>query len=487
MASRTVLPALLVAAVLPYVNAATVSGTPAQTFSGIGGSGAWWTIDLFQFPEEVRQNVSSLLFSQAGLGLSSYRYNVGGGGVGVNNPSRAPETFYVSPGQYDFSKDAAGVYFLTEASKHGVSQLTMFANSAPAPLTSGGTSCGSSYVDGSGAAFGTFLADVTQHFRDQGIMINLISPMNEPDNSFSDCGQEGMSVLPWKRAEVVNGLWDALDAHGLTDSVGIIADETSWLLQAVPEYPFWLGQVTDKIAAIAHHTYDYPSDVGYLAYLAVAHGLAPGKQTWQTEVCCTGGNADGSGKSFGANYDPTIVNALLFSNMVFQSLNLAGEPHYDWWTLLSSTIGCDPSQDPACATTPNGNGWNDGIIYYDPNFKTNGNHQLYVKKQFWTYKHFGNFVKPGTQRLPITGSGSNTNMLAVSNSSTIVVLAMNTGESDSSLALNFPQTVCAQPGFRTSATEDFAGVPAATGSGSSYSLSLAALSLTSYIFRMSAC
>ncbi|THU78391.1 hypothetical protein K435DRAFT_973553 [Dendrothele bispora CBS 962.96] len=230
---------------------ATISATPAQTFLGIGGSGAWWPNDLFQFPESVRQNLSSLLFSQSGLGLSSYRFNAGAGGVGVDNPTRAPETFY--------------------ASNFGVPGLTMFANSAPAPLTVGGTSFRVHVLEpGTGEAYGIFLADVVQHFRSQEILINLISPMNEPDNSFgpAPCGQEGMLVLPTQHAEVVNGLWDALNARNMTDVVGILADETSHLSLAVLEYPFWLSQVIDKITALAHHTYDFPSDLGYSAYIA---------------------------------------------------------------------------------------------------------------------------------------------------------------------------------------------------------------------------
>lgn len=134
--------------VLTPVNAAAVSSAAAQTFLGIGGSGAWWPMDLYHFPEATRQNLSALLFSQDGLGLSSYRYNIGSGGVNVSNPVRAPETFYVSPGVYDFSKDPQGVYFLLAAAKRGVQSVTAFANSAPAQLTSGGASCNGRFVTG---------------------------------------------------------------------------------------------------------------------------------------------------------------------------------------------------------------------------------------------------------------------------------------------------------------------------------------------------
>lgn len=140
------------AVVLPLLNsanAAAVSATAAQTFTGIGGSGAWWPNDLYRFPEATRQNLSALLFSQNGLGLSSYRYNIGAGGVNVSNPTRAPETFYVSPGVYNFTKDPQGVYFLNAASQNRVPSLTAFANSAPAQLTSGKASCNSGFVTGS--------------------------------------------------------------------------------------------------------------------------------------------------------------------------------------------------------------------------------------------------------------------------------------------------------------------------------------------------
>jgi hypothetical protein len=92
--------------------------------------------------------LSSLLFSQTGLGLSNYRYNIGGGGVNVSNPVRAPETFYVSPGVYNWSADPQGIYFLQQASAHGVPSLTAFVNSAPASVTSGHASCNEAFVNG---------------------------------------------------------------------------------------------------------------------------------------------------------------------------------------------------------------------------------------------------------------------------------------------------------------------------------------------------
>ena len=80
------------------VATALVSPTAAQTMDGFGASGAWWPSDLEHFPPAVQERVADLLFSRTGIGLSSYRYNIGGGGVGVTDPTRAACDFSAWPG-----------------------------------------------------------------------------------------------------------------------------------------------------------------------------------------------------------------------------------------------------------------------------------------------------------------------------------------------------------------------------------------------------
>jgi len=412
---------------------------------------------------------------------------MGGGGVGVTNPVRAPQTFYLSAGVYNFSADPQGVFFMQQAAAHNVT-VTAFVNSAPAPLTSNRENCGGTFVNGTGTAFGTYVADVIAHWRSAGVPINFISPMNEPDDSFGTCGQEGMEVSANQRAEVINGVFSGLQAHGLTGTVGILADESSSLSLATAEYSTWLPSVVSKVAAIVHHTYDFPSDASYTSFVNTVKSIAPGKATWMSEICCSLGTPSGTGRGFTQGFDPTITNALMFSGLVFQSLVLAGEPHYDFWTLVSNGLGCAPLNNANCPTTPNSAGWTDGVIYYDQSYATNKNFALYLTKHFWTYKHFGNFVKPGSVRQPLTGSDVREWMMAVSTPTTYNLILMNPNTTDTTLSLTFPDTVCAVAGVRTSATEDFSSVPAAARSGSAWSLLLKATSLTTYTFgRGAAC
>lgn len=100
--------------------------------------------------------------------------------------SRAPETFYVSPGVYNWSADPQGVYFLKKAAEYKVPLITAFVNSAPASFTDVNQNCGGTLLDSKIPEYAQYLADVIGHWRDEGILINYVSPMNEPDNVSHD-------------------------------------------------------------------------------------------------------------------------------------------------------------------------------------------------------------------------------------------------------------------------------------------------------------
>ena len=95
---------------------------------------------------------------------------------------RAPETFYVSQGVYNWSADPQGQYFVNKASAYGVPILTAFVNSAPAAFTTFGYSCGGGIDDSQIGNYAQYLADVISHFRSEGVVFTHVSPMNEPDS-----------------------------------------------------------------------------------------------------------------------------------------------------------------------------------------------------------------------------------------------------------------------------------------------------------------
>jgi O-glycosyl hydrolase len=94
---------------------------------------------------------------------------------------------------------------------------------------------------------------------------------------------------------------------------------------------------------------------------------------------------------------------------------VANDAAFHWWVACSSVIGRDPAADPSAVLRPNEDGWNDGLLYYDPNYAENGNQQIYVTKRYFALGHFSRYVRPGDRRHDVTGAPRDLQILAFAN------------------------------------------------------------------------
>jgi O-glycosyl hydrolase len=449
--------------------------TKAQTIDGFAASGAWWVNDVSNFSATAKSQVADALFGSSGLGLSIYRYNIGGGGTGVSVPARAAQTPMTSVGSYDWTRDPGGSYFLRAASDRGVPTLIGFANSAPKNWTSNAKSCGGSLISGDESAYASYLADITAHWASSGVQLDYLSPMNEPDSSFSSCGQEGMSVPVGQRAAVIKALGQTLAAR--SQATGIIADETSKTTDFVSHTPTWMSDATaaQYVSYLAHHTYDFPGDVALRNVAAL--GAKYGKPLWASEICCQVTLIGG----YGQQYDPTINGGLDLSNYIFRDFTLANDRSFQWWTALSSAVGCAVGSSPSCATAVNLSGWNDGLVYYDPSYATDGNQSLYFTKRYYVMGQFSRYIRPGAVRYDVSGVPAGVQATAYWQNGAWTVVAANTNTSATTLTLDTNSGALTPAGtHRTSSTENLASVAAPTVSGSVLTSSLAARSVTTF-------
>ncbi|MFD8812387.1 glycoside hydrolase [Streptomyces sp. NPDC059627] len=450
---------------------AEVSPHAAQTIDDIGASGAWWVNDLQNFSPKVQARVAKLLFSKQGLDLSSYRYNIGGGGVAVTTPARAAEDFLNADGSYDWSRDKGGQAFLEYAAKYGVEDLIGFVNSAPAQWTTNGQSCGGQLKPEDETAYARYIADVTDHFSRQGVKLDYISPFNEPDNNFGSCGQEGMQVTVDQRDDIVRAL--GAEQQARHQKTGIIADESSSTVLFGTEVPQWLSQpgTAQYVSKLAHHTYNNPTD-GQLGNVYETARTA-GKTSWASEICCFGKGSTG----WNQEYDPSIDNALLMSRIIYKDFASAHDSAFQWWVALASGYGSDPY-------AKNDEGWNDGLIYYDPDYATDGNQTLYFTKRYYALGQYSKFVKPGSVAHNVTGAPDGVEVSSYDKDGKWVVVVNNQNTTDTPLSLHFNSAapVRAREAVRTSATEDWADVAKPSVSGGTVSATLAARSITTYVF-----
>lgn len=421
--------ALLLAA--PPASAGTIPfwvGSARQSFQGFGASGAWWPNDLASFSAAKQAEVARMLFAPSGLDLSMYRYNIGGGGTGVTVADRAPQSFAVGPGDYDWTRDPGGVYFLRAAAAHHVPALVGFANSAPAFLTSNAKACGGTLPVANESAYASYLSTITAGLAARfGVHLSYVSPMNEPDNAFSPCGQEGMAVPVAERAPLIVDLGRDLARQAPfarvlgTENVtpqGAVASDRSVFTPATLPY----------LGAIGFHGYDYPT---LDQLVGVARSLAyTGKPLWMTETCCS------TGSGYHEGYDPTMTGGLWLAQTIWTDL-AAGERSFSWWTALSPMLGCDPVTDPICATTANDRGWNDGLVYYDPNFAADGNQRLYTTRRYWVYALYSRAIRPGAVHYAISGDTAGVSVQAFHRINWHLV-AINYGTHPSAIAVHMP-------------------------------------------------
>lgn len=407
---------------------AVVESRPGQTMDGFGASGGWWPTDVHHFDPAAQRQLGGLLFSRSGLALSQYRYNIGGGGVGVKDPYKAPPSFINAAGRYDWGADPAGMDFLRMAAAYRVPQLIGFVNSAPPQFTTNHLSCGGRLAPDQVAGFAAYLTSVVSHLQQADhVSLSDVSPMNEPDTTQPTCRQEGMAVPVSERASLVATL--AADLATTSAHPGVIADESSLVSQLLDETPSWLADVGSAEAVVAHHGYDYP-DAAELAKVA----SIPGRH-WNTEICCF------NGRGFGWQYDPTMTSGLWLADTIWSDLSLAGDSAFDWWVAASPNLGCDPMQVSDCQNQVNPGGRNDGLVYFDPYWRLDGNQTFYLTKRYWVMAAFSRYVRPGAVLHAVSGLPAGLRAVAFQRGSSWVVEVINDRESkDVDFHLHLPDS-----------------------------------------------
>lgn len=363
----------------------------------------------------------------------------------TTNDSRV-ESFLLRNGTYDWARDHAGITFLEMAKKYAVPYITFFINAAPSHIAGNGAACGWNMTSNKIDAFAAYITTVLSHWTQQGVNITYISPMNEPDNSRWDCGQEGMGVAPSLRAPVIQAVRTLLDNNSAAAHVDIIADETSQITtQAFPEDPIWLPHAAPAMSHIAVHNYDFPSDAALAEYYTSIRNLTTSADfppVKFTETCCSTTFGTGS-DVFGAQYDPTITNALIVGRYVWQFLTLVQATSFDWWTAVAN-LPCSPKTDGSqCATGINNTaGYNSGLVYIDPNYNQTRDFNLYLTKRAFMLKHFAYFHRPGSVRYDVPQAQLPFGVLAVASrgDASWSVLFMSNQTQSFDLNLSVPDT-----------------------------------------------
>lgn len=389
----------------------------AQPLHGFGASDAWSIQHVGLWPDSSRRSIAELLFSTdldddgrpLGIGLSIWRFNIGAGSAeqgeasGIRDPWRRAEGF-LQDGSYDWSRQAGQQWFLRAAREYGVPTVIGFVNSPPVELTRNGLAYGDGRSEANLAPeryddFAAFLTTVATHFRDEGLPLDYISPINEPQWDWSrGNNQEGS---PYTNQEIVD-FTRLLDRHlaeaGLATQIEIPeAARIDFLYgeAGLPERDRQLQdlfgsadlQDLDRVAPkVAAHSYftTWPVEamIEQRQTLRSALDLTdPDLEYWMSEYCILADNEEIRGPGRDLGMDP----ALWVARLIHFDLTVAGAASWQWWLAVSPYD------------------YKDGLVYVDRDDRA-----IHDSKLLWALGNFSRFLRPGAVRVTAARSDGTT-------------------------------------------------------------------------------
>jgi glucuronoarabinoxylan endo-1,4-beta-xylanase len=309
--------------------------------------------------------------------------------------------------------------------------------------------------DATNQAYASQLANYVVSMKNLGITnLYAISIQNEPDANVTS-----YEACQWSQANVhdfVTNLYNALVAKGVGSTKIVLPESQNWTdPKGLRSTALSDANVAPDVAIVANHNYVPNNLVGDLttpAQLSVG-----GKSTWETEVSQIGPGGGGN------TYDGSITNGVYWAWRIHLYMTAAQANAWHYWWLIPSS----------------GNTDNEGLTDISGN----------PAKRMYALGQWSRFVRPGYYRIDASTTAGSAFISAFSdnNSSNFAIVAVNTnGSSTISQTFNlnnFPGIVTSVTPWITSATFSLSNQTPIAVSGSSFSYTLPARSVVTFVGR----
>ncbi|MEO6097249.1 MAG: glycoside hydrolase [Fibrobacteria bacterium] len=405
-----------------------------QTFEGWGTSLCWWAHDLGAWRDEGLDALTTLVADTArGLGMTIFRYNIGGGEQPGHNHLRAdadvPGWKPTEAGAYDWNADAGQrrtMAFLRRKTRDPIWEA--FSNSPPWWMTKSG--CASGNTDGSNNLkedyydeFAEYLVTVAKHLQEtDSVVFRTLTPFNEPNSDWwkENNVQEGCMFARATQPRMIREVGGKLKEQGLT-LTSISAADANSINEMVGNANSYDSLTLSYISQFNTHSYSgTDADRRNLAGIAKSKR----KKLWQSEA----GPLNWPG---GNQFDVAIWSA----SLILRDLReMRAEAWVDW-------------------QIAGGGIW--GVIDAARSSQT-----ARMNKKGFAYAQFSRFIRPGST---LIASDHPTTLAAlVPASGSLVLVAVNASTSDSSYAFDLGRFSYLPPtaqAYRTSINQDLAALP----------------------------
>lgn len=397
-----------------------------QTFEGFGASGAWWAQEVGGWDHididsnmPVRDRISQLLYSKdKGIGLHTYRYNIGGGSKysdnsNIENPLRKTESFGNGDGKYDFSHDKNAVYMMRQAIKDGADEVIFFVNSPVEQLTRNDKAhCDKSKLFQDNLepknyiSFANYCLDVAEHFIKEGIPVKYISPINEPVWTWTG-GQEGCHYSPKSAGEVLKVFAQEMDKRSTLKDLklsGLESGDIRWFNKSYTRNLLKYAIVRKRVDSVDLHSYflnpipiPFFRRISYLKrYRKWLDKHYPDVDVKMSEWCHM---KDGRDKS--------MNSALVMANVIYEDISVLNVTSWQHWIAVSEVDYCD------------------GLIYINLSDKS-----FEMTKRYYATGNFSKYIPYGARRIEANSDDKDLKLLAFEKEGKTVVIVINDTEKE---------------------------------------------------------
>ncbi|HSJ69328.1 MAG TPA: glycoside hydrolase family 30 protein, partial [Anditalea sp.] len=431
--------------------------TVYQEIDHFGASDAWSGQFVGTWPEPKKGAIADLLFSNrldeqgnpVGIGLSLWRFNLGAGSTeqgeesGIRDAWRRAPSLVDASGNFKIQNQKGQIWLAQAAKERGVKHLLTFLNSPPVFLTRNNKAYTSNSDQSNLApenyeAFAEYMVKSIEGMHQNGLQVDYISPVNEPQWDWNDGGQEGTPFWNQEIAGIVKALDAKLEQKGLQTKIDIAeAGQIEYLYSEHnrpgrsnqiqdffdPESDNYIGNLSHMSQNISGHSYfttsPFQQAVIKRQQLAQAHQNYDIKY-WMSEYCILGdndGEIRGNGKDLGIN------PALYMARVIHNDLAVAQASAWHWWIAISPYD------------------YKDGLVYIT---KSESDGEFEESKMLWALGNYSRFVRPNFQRIDVSlNRESNQDFLATAfkNPVTDELVVVIVNSSNSATEINVESTI----------------------------------------------
>ena len=378
-----------------------------QTMQGFGASSAWIYQELGLEDDNSKDTAMQMLYGESGLGLNTFRYNVGAGGVesdSYEDPLRGAQSFFIADrfqgdysvfadvNNYDFTRDSAVVDMFKRALVTGnIDKVIFFANSPHYLMTKNGKTHGETVYSNNlkeecYTAFSQYMLTIVGYIYNNIIcdynkdIEVLISPVNEPQWKWGgdDATQEGCHFDPQPLAKFYDVFYKELKSYNARSSTAFEMDifesgnykmiastrtKFNEYMREFEKYEFF-----DDITQISLHPSGADKSVFHRELFAEYMSKNfPDISISMSEYC-----------TMEWNVDESIDMGLWCGKVMMRDLAILGVTDWNYWLSIAKGE------------------YEDGLVYWSKEGDVNS---FSVTKRYYVFGQFSKYISKGSRRI----------------------------------------------------------------------------------------